>query len=115
MYKDLDAALQNLATFYSNPIAQTAVAKTTPLIYVMQKGLETGDLSLCYDVLEKIRKAYKSAEPYASGFLLTLTKRFVQESGDMLQKKAGADALKTFVVNAVAGMKHAASEFQHTT
>lgn len=106
----MHASLLNLARLYSDPVVQKSVADTAPLVYVFQKGLETADLSLCYGVLEKIRGVYKSAEPYASGFLLTLTKQFVSESDDLLQKRAGKKDLQDFVVSAVAGMKEAESQ-----
>lgn len=103
-------SLSDIAKLYENPIARKAVLDTTPTIYDMQKGLETGDLSLCYGVLEIVHRVYKSVEPYAHGYLLTLTKQFVHDSKELLQKRADANELQDFVSNAVEGMKKAAAE-----
>lgn len=102
-------ALHAFAKLY-NPETQKAISDTIPLVYVYQKGLQTGNLALCYGVLEKVHNVYKSALPYASGNLLNLTKLFVRKSTELVQNRADADELQNFVLQAVAGMKKALAE-----
>ena len=115
----MEKALNAFGTHYSNPFAQQLVLNTIPLVNVMQTGLEIGEeseeklseskLKLCYGVLKEVNSAYKTAQPFATGYLRTLSDEFVSETQRLLDKKANADEIQAFVLNAAKHMQQAAT------
>lgn len=109
-FRDLESGIRATAKFYNNANAQKTLVDGIPLLSILQKALAKGDLPLCYEVLAKGRRIYESVLPYATGDAVNLTKGFIRETKELVDKKANANEVQAFLSNAVDGLKKATTK-----